>query len=139
MEVGYGLMQAMGMALHAGGDGESRWESCCYRLLARPAAFCRIPVPSSLWVSEWGTSWTWNYWFGGSHRSGSRWGARSSLGHRRVAGRRRPRPRGGDERICVRVSVILPTYNEAQAIGRVLADLPSHLVTEVIVVDSNSD
>jgi glycosyltransferase involved in cell wall biosynthesis len=38
----------------------------------------------------------------------------------------------------VRVSVIIPTHNEAQAIGRVLADLPSELVTEVIVVDSNS-
>jgi len=38
----------------------------------------------------------------------------------------------------VRVSVIVPTYNEAQAIGRVLADLPHDLVTEVIVVDSNS-
>jgi glycosyltransferase involved in cell wall biosynthesis len=37
-----------------------------------------------------------------------------------------------------RVSVIIPTHNEAQAIGRVLADLPSNLVTEVIVVDSNS-
>jgi glycosyltransferase involved in cell wall biosynthesis len=36
------------------------------------------------------------------------------------------------------VSVIIPTHNEAQAIGRVLADLPSHLVTEVIVVDSSS-
>jgi glycosyltransferase involved in cell wall biosynthesis len=39
----------------------------------------------------------------------------------------------------VRVSVIIPTYNEAQAIGRVLADLPSDLATEVIVVDSNSN
>jgi glycosyltransferase involved in cell wall biosynthesis len=38
----------------------------------------------------------------------------------------------------VRVSVIIPTHNEAEAIGRVLADLPSGLVTEVIVVDSNS-
>jgi glycosyltransferase involved in cell wall biosynthesis len=38
----------------------------------------------------------------------------------------------------VRVSVIIPTHNEAQSIGRVLADLPSYLVTEVIVVDSNS-
>jgi glycosyltransferase involved in cell wall biosynthesis len=36
------------------------------------------------------------------------------------------------------VSVIIPTHNEAQAIGRVLADLPSDLVSEVIVVDSNS-
>ena len=38
----------------------------------------------------------------------------------------------------MRVSVIIPTHNEAQAIGRVLADLPINLVTEVIVVDSNS-
>jgi glycosyltransferase involved in cell wall biosynthesis len=38
----------------------------------------------------------------------------------------------------VRVSVIIPTHNEAQAIGRVLADLPFELVTEVIVVDSIS-
>jgi glycosyltransferase involved in cell wall biosynthesis len=38
----------------------------------------------------------------------------------------------------VRVSVIIPTHNEAQAIGRVLADLPAGLVTEVLVVDSNS-
>jgi len=38
----------------------------------------------------------------------------------------------------VRVSVIIPTHNEAQAIGRLLADLPSNLVTEVIVVDCNS-
>jgi glycosyltransferase involved in cell wall biosynthesis len=39
----------------------------------------------------------------------------------------------------VRVSVIIPTYNEAQAIGRVLAELPSDLVTEILVVDSNSN
>ena len=39
----------------------------------------------------------------------------------------------------MRVSVIIPTHNEAQAISRVLTDLPSHLVTEVIVVDSNSN
>jgi len=38
----------------------------------------------------------------------------------------------------VRVSVIIPTRNEASAIGRVLADLPHDLVTEVVVVDSNS-
>src|SRR5271169_2707755 len=39
----------------------------------------------------------------------------------------------------VRVSVIIPTHNEAQAIERVLADLPPGLTTEVIVVDSNSN
>ena len=38
----------------------------------------------------------------------------------------------------VRVSVVIPTYNEAQSIGRVLADLPADIVTEVLVVDSNS-
>ena len=39
----------------------------------------------------------------------------------------------------MRVSVIIPTHNEARAIGRVLNDLPSNLITEVIVVDSNSN
>src|ERR1700723_4653001 len=39
----------------------------------------------------------------------------------------------------MRVSVVIPTHNEAQAIARVLADLPSDLTTEVIVVDSNSN
>ena len=38
----------------------------------------------------------------------------------------------------MRVSVIIPTHNEAEAIPHVLADLPSDLVTEVIVVDSKS-
>jgi glycosyltransferase involved in cell wall biosynthesis len=38
----------------------------------------------------------------------------------------------------VRVSVIIPTHNEAQSIERVIADLPTDLTTEVIVVDSNS-
>jgi glycosyltransferase involved in cell wall biosynthesis len=37
-----------------------------------------------------------------------------------------------------RVSVVIPTHNEAQSIGRVLADLPADIVTEVLVVDSNS-
>ena len=43
----------------------------------------------------------------------------------------------------MRLSVIIPTHNEAQAIGRVLADLsladlPPNFATEIIVVDSNS-
>lgn len=38
----------------------------------------------------------------------------------------------------MRVSVIIPTHNEAEAIRYVLTDLPCHLATEVIVVDSNS-
>ena len=47
---------------------------------------------------------------------------------------------GGDRRqVRMRVSVIIPTHNEAGAIERVLADLPRDLTTEVIVVDSNSN
>ena len=38
----------------------------------------------------------------------------------------------------MRVSVIIPTRNEARAIGRVLADLPADLITEVLVVDNHS-
>jgi glycosyltransferase involved in cell wall biosynthesis len=38
----------------------------------------------------------------------------------------------------VRVSVVIPTHDEAQSIGRVLADIPADIVTEVLVVDSNS-
>ena len=38
----------------------------------------------------------------------------------------------------MRVSVVIPTHNEAQSIEYVLADIPAGLATEVIVVDSNS-
>jgi glycosyltransferase involved in cell wall biosynthesis len=38
----------------------------------------------------------------------------------------------------MRISVIIPTRNEAQALRHVLADIPGQLVTEVLVVDSNS-
>jgi glycosyltransferase involved in cell wall biosynthesis len=38
----------------------------------------------------------------------------------------------------MRVSVIIPTRNEAQALQHVLADIPSGLVNEVLVVDSES-
>ena len=37
----------------------------------------------------------------------------------------------------MRTSVVIPTYNEAQSIGRVLADIPG-MVEEVLVVDSDS-
>jgi glycosyltransferase involved in cell wall biosynthesis len=48
--------------------------------------------------------------------------------------------RGGNRaKPKVRVSVIIPTHNEAGAIERVLADLPRDLTAEVIVVDSNSN
>lgn len=38
----------------------------------------------------------------------------------------------------MRVSVIIPTYNEALSIGLVLADIQAELVQQVIVVDSDS-
>lgn len=38
----------------------------------------------------------------------------------------------------MRVSVIIPTRNEARALTHVLADLPAGFVSEVLVVDSNS-
>lgn len=38
----------------------------------------------------------------------------------------------------MRVSVIIPTYNEAGSIARVLDDIPTPLVTEVLVVDAGS-
>jgi glycosyltransferase involved in cell wall biosynthesis len=38
----------------------------------------------------------------------------------------------------VRISVIIPTYNEAQSIGLVLGDIPTGMVEQVLVVDSDS-
>ena len=38
----------------------------------------------------------------------------------------------------MRVSVIIPTYNEAGSIARVLDDIPASLVTEVLLVDAGS-
>ena len=38
----------------------------------------------------------------------------------------------------MRISVIIPTYNEAQSIGLVLGDIPTGMVEQVLVVDSDS-
>src|SRR5207249_12220497 len=38
----------------------------------------------------------------------------------------------------LRVAVIIPTRNEAEAIGRLLADIPAEVVDEVIVVHNHS-
>jgi len=83
-------------------------------LLTRPAAFVAFLLPGQPVglgmgpLPGFGTT-------GSGARIGSdlRWTGRSSLGHRRIAGTGRPSSRGGDERICVRVSVIIPTHNEA--------------------------
>ncbi|MBV8454954.1 MAG: glycosyltransferase family 2 protein, partial [Deltaproteobacteria bacterium] len=36
------------------------------------------------------------------------------------------------------MSIVIPTYNEAQSIGLVLADIPAGMVEQVLVVDSDS-
>lgn len=36
------------------------------------------------------------------------------------------------------VAVVIPAWNEAESIGRVIDDLPKHLVTRIIVADNNS-
>src|SRR5689334_24587462 len=118
----------------------SRWESCW------SLGYLRVQPPlshsssSPAFGSRSGARPGFgNYWFRCSQRSDSRWAAQVVPGAlTRCWHGGALRPLGGDEAICVRVSVIIPTHNEAQAIGRVLADLPSNLVTEVIVVDSNS-
>ena len=38
----------------------------------------------------------------------------------------------------MRVSIVIPTYNEAGSIARVLEDIPASLVTEVLLVDAGS-
>ena len=38
----------------------------------------------------------------------------------------------------MRVSVIIPTRNEAPSIAHVLADLPENLITEILVIDNDS-
>ncbi|MGA2367810.1 MAG: glycosyltransferase, partial [Dehalococcoidia bacterium] len=36
------------------------------------------------------------------------------------------------------IAVIIPAYNEAASIGKVLADIPKRLAAEIIVVNNNS-
>jgi glycosyltransferase involved in cell wall biosynthesis len=51
------------------------------------------------------------------------------------------RSRGGGRSFqseLVRVSVVIPTFNEAQSIGLVLADIPADIVQQVLVIDSES-
>jgi glycosyltransferase involved in cell wall biosynthesis len=38
----------------------------------------------------------------------------------------------------MRVGVVIPAYNEAESIGRVLEDLPRTLITQIVVVDNGS-
>src|ERR1700757_633126 len=38
----------------------------------------------------------------------------------------------------MRVSIVIPTFNEADSIAKVLDDIPPSLVTEVLVVDGGS-
>lgn len=38
----------------------------------------------------------------------------------------------------MRASVIIPTWNEAGAIGRVLRQIPKHIIDEIVVIDAHS-
>lgn len=38
----------------------------------------------------------------------------------------------------IKVHVIIPAYNEEKSIGKVIKDIPKHLVAEIIVVNNNS-
>src|SRR5262249_3662492 len=110
-------------------------------LLTRPAALVAFLFLGSLWISEWGTAWIWELLVpvlaslglavGGA---GRRWGVDAWLAQRRPSSLWWCSSQGP-----MRVSVIVPTRDEVQGIARVLADLPSDLVTEVIVVDCNSN
>src|SRR5260370_25564909 len=117
-----------------------RWDACWSLVYLRVQPLLSLSCSSPAFGSRSGARHGFgNYWFRCSHRSDSRSDAQVVHGaSTRCWHGGAPRPRGGDEGICVRVSVIIPTHNEAQAIGRVLADLPSDLVSEVVVVDSNS-
>src|ERR1700758_1930106 len=109
-------------------------------LFIRPVALVAFAYLSSLWISEWGTAWIWELLVPvmvplalAVGAAGRTWGAgcflvaQAAIFSVVVAN-------GGK----VRVSVIVPTRNEAEAIGRVLADLPMNLVNEVIVIDNCS-
>ena len=109
-------------------------------LLTRPAAFVAFLYLGSLWVSEWGTAWIWELLVPvlaslalAIGRAGRRWGIDARLAEALAV-----LPVVVSEADHVRISIVIPTHNEADAIGHVLADLPADLVSEVLVVDSNS-
>src|SRR5438445_1611200 len=115
-------------------------------LFTRPAAFVAFLYLGSLWISEWGTSWIWELLVPvlaslglAIGRAGRRWGADAWLSQRWPSSPWWWLGQNHLNQVHVRVSIIIPTHNEAEAIERVLADLPSDLTTEVIVVDSNSN
>ncbi len=86
--------------------------------------FCRISVPRQPLGVRMGNGVDMGTAGSGARVACAGGGAcRSNVGHRRVAGAAAGRPRrGGDlSEDRVRVSVIIPTHNEAQAIGRVLS------------------
>ena len=85
-------------------------------LLTRPAAFVAFLYLGSLWVSEWGTAWIWELLVPVLAVAC----ARGRTG-RSKRGASTPCWRGGGHRLhggelshpCMRVSVVIPTHNEA--------------------------
>jgi glycosyltransferase involved in cell wall biosynthesis len=41
--------------------------------------------------------------------------------------------------LMTKICVIIPAFNEENAVGKVLNDIPKHLVTEIVVVNNNSN
>src|SRR5437660_11459128 len=90
MEVGYGTNgKSCGHgSSDAGRDGNLAGILLVIGLLTRPAAFVAFLFLTSLWVSEWGTSWIWELLVPVLASLGIAVGrAGRALGHRRVAGR----------------------------------------------------
>src|SRR5947199_10463173 len=95
-------------------------------LLTRPAAFVAFLFLTSLWVSEWGTSWIWELLVPvlaslgiAVGRAGRAWGIDGLL-----AGGA-PRPRGDDEGICVQWQSSFPPIRSRRLLApRATISLP---------------
>ena len=91
-------------------------------LLTRPVAFLAFLYLASLWMSEWGTAWIWELLVPvlaslalAVGRAGREWGVDAILARRSAV-----LPMVVTlSKHQVRVSVVIPTRNEAQSIGRV--------------------
>src|SRR5262249_6133508 len=105
-------------------------------LFARPAALLAFALLTGLWVSEWGTAWIWELLVPMVVAAALALGPSGRHAAVDVAlARRWPELPIWSP---VRISIVIPAYNEAQSIARVLADIPSGMVEQVLVVDSDS-
>ena len=115
-------------------------------LLTRPAAFVAFLYLGSLWISEWGTAWIWELLVPvlaslglaiGS--AGRRWGVDAWLAQRWPSSLLVVIGPAVINMTIVRCPSSSPRIMKRRRLSAFLADLPSDLITEVIVVDSNSN